>query len=874
MPRHLPDEIIQIILNELDDPTAFSQLSKRYHHFTKDPYVRSSYFLTRYGRIQAIFWALGRGKLVNERVLDILLSSGAHLSRYLVQCAIHHYFRAQVSFIKTKWVRTLPLPVFNYFLTLATATFGDFPHGKNEDDGSIFTALLKCSRFPTDIRSGKLDTLQEVLEKYKFIPFSNKDPLMAQFPLVLAIQPCLLPYARANGFRMDRKYRNFVFRKMFEKPAVPFDGRVGEIIQNVKDLTRLDTDMFLSRTVAAEICMEARTNEPAYTALKRLDKEGLLKFELLSVVEDLTKLFVNTRSISNTFTNHVLSTLYRDFTSQDPTVRLVLLCTVFFSEVPLLPTSLSITSASSGPLNNYVTTCREKIEGLGLAPITRQDLFEVLVNRFAPDRFGGILEYGRRVVGLDKTEISALLRDVAFACLEVGCKGKMLKKLFEADETLSDVVAAHVLRNFQLSVDDLPSPDDEKACRKFEARLCRDVTRPLGVPLGIPGGHAEQLPAAAHSAVGEANVEDAMHEDQEHGDQEDGGAEEHEGDEEDDMIGSTDTANEDSGEDLGPIGQDTLSTMIRKDELAPSRRRRFYDMYSSYNDTMGKLPYPVDYMIVSRFIRIHYGRRSAVAAVFMLHAVLNGSVAVMQPYSYNEPYDANARMPVTLKYFKMLARIGRAPTPSLFEDIETGTEFYFSEEDYLTQEELAGVVSSPARARCRRTKIKMEVTAKPEVVVIPLPPVPGPSRIQGHTRGKKRPRRSATTTMKSYVVPDSDDEEIAEEKVDDSVKKRRSETNLQRWIKHLTILHKEEQKKYKEKRKLEQAATEPGIKIRSPKSDFFKALTTNLARLRKADREKRKALYGPDVASDDYSEGEEDEYQYRTTRSKRRKVKD
>lgn len=102
-----------------------------------------------------------------SRLQQILLSSGAHLSRYLVQCAIHHFFRAQVSFIKTKWVRTLPLPVFNYFLTLATATFGDFPHGKNEDDGSIFTALLKCSRFPTDIRSGKLDTLQEVLEKYK-----------------------------------------------------------------------------------------------------------------------------------------------------------------------------------------------------------------------------------------------------------------------------------------------------------------------------------------------------------------------------------------------------------------------------------------------------------------------------------------------------------------------------------------------------------------------------------------------------------------------------------------------------------------------------------------------------------------------------------
>ncbi len=42
--------------------------------------------------------------------------------------------------------------------------------------------------------------------------------------------------------------------------------------------------MFLSRTVAAEICMEAKTNEHAYTALKRLDKEGILRFELSYVI--------------------------------------------------------------------------------------------------------------------------------------------------------------------------------------------------------------------------------------------------------------------------------------------------------------------------------------------------------------------------------------------------------------------------------------------------------------------------------------------------------------------------------------------------------------------------------------------------------------
>lgn len=38
--------------------------------------------------------------------------------------------------------------------------------------------------------------------------------------------------------------------------------------------------MFVSRTVAAEVCMEARVNDGGYTALKQLDKSGHLRFEL------------------------------------------------------------------------------------------------------------------------------------------------------------------------------------------------------------------------------------------------------------------------------------------------------------------------------------------------------------------------------------------------------------------------------------------------------------------------------------------------------------------------------------------------------------------------------------------------------------------
>jgi len=38
--------------------------------------------------------------------------------------------------------------------------------------------------------------------------------------------------------------------------------------------------MFVSRTVAAEVCMEAKTNDAGYAALKQLDRTGDLRFEL------------------------------------------------------------------------------------------------------------------------------------------------------------------------------------------------------------------------------------------------------------------------------------------------------------------------------------------------------------------------------------------------------------------------------------------------------------------------------------------------------------------------------------------------------------------------------------------------------------------
>ena len=98
--------------------------------------------------------------------MQIMISGGAHLSRYLAQCAIHHYFRAQVHFIKSRWVKSVSLRVFTHFMTVASQMYGDIPTGKGDDDGAIFSGVLKTSRLPVETRA-KWETLREVMEKYK-----------------------------------------------------------------------------------------------------------------------------------------------------------------------------------------------------------------------------------------------------------------------------------------------------------------------------------------------------------------------------------------------------------------------------------------------------------------------------------------------------------------------------------------------------------------------------------------------------------------------------------------------------------------------------------------------------------------------------------
>jgi len=115
----------------------------------------------------------------------VLLSSGAHLSRYLVQVAVQHYFRSLCPFIKTPWVRTLSLSTFGHFLKLSSGRFGAINIGKGEDDGVVFRNFIRESRRHPDRRGLEIDAIVEILEKGKVrLLMLSKIPYRLSLPAV------------------------------------------------------------------------------------------------------------------------------------------------------------------------------------------------------------------------------------------------------------------------------------------------------------------------------------------------------------------------------------------------------------------------------------------------------------------------------------------------------------------------------------------------------------------------------------------------------------------------------------------------------------------------------------------------------------------
>lgn len=119
----------------------------------------------------------------------------------------------------------------------------------------------------------------------------------------------------------------------------------------------------------------------------------------------------------------------------------------------------------------------------------------------------------------------------------------------------------------------------------------------------------------------------------------------------------------------------------------------------------------------------------------------------------------------------------------MYHNIEEGGAFYVDEDDYISK-------NDPAKRLVSKKPVKMEL---PKAVVPTSPSSSSRRPTSPSSRPCKRPRRTAAENVRSYAVPDSDEDATMSDGTE--CKKVVKETNLQQWIRHLGDLLKDEQKK-------------------------------------------------------------------------------
>ncbi|KAF7365217.1 hypothetical protein MVEN_00393300 [Mycena venus] len=846
----LPDEVLSFIFFSLDDPTSLSSTNRRFLLLSQSPYLRAQYFLARHGPIQALYFAFSRGKLITPRVIDILLASGAHLSRYLVQVAFHHFFHCQSHFLKPSipWVRNLAWDTWNHFMQVAAGKFNQqIPRGKNEDDGAVFATFIKEAKFPAESQSVSWERIRDIFQKYQFIPFCHRDPLMAQFPLALAIEPRLLPYAVANGFEMDSKYRDFVFRKMFEKTSAAAAAHAEEIVANVRELCRLDSDMFVTRTVAAEACLEAKSNEAAYRALKQLDRAGDLPFSLAVLVQDVIKLFVKARAITSSATVTQILQLYTDFLAP-PVPRVYVSGSTLHLSALRAPPPPPRPDRSPGDVP-YRLRCGPAY------PYAADVLLSAFVEKHTPmfeylRREGVASEGGTATRKVTHTDLRGLAEDVAVRCLTKDNKGKTLKRLCEAYPTVRSKIVQAVLGEHEIKPEDLALLGKAlENGERVQARLARHM-----------GG------IVVDEEEGSDNEREARGDEQEDEDED--------GDEDVDMESISGEESED-GEAMAGKYQDPQS--------------------------------------VAKWIKTEFGPSSSITATFLTHAVINGNNSVLTVYLNSVPpvpitlkhFQALAQLESCSSDYLLYDRIkAGAPFYKTEDDYLAGAD--------AARFLLKKLVGKTKASEGKERKEVPQTPASPHVKTEPVEAAPGSA--SPHKRKRPRRSAAAAVNSyavpdsddEAIAAEEDKNDEFAEFrlgslgggkkklKVEGKEGKPKVQTDLEAWIQALGELYKEEQRKYREKKKRMEkekaAAAGNGGRIRVSKvwclcvlaeedglahcaqSDFFRSLTTNLRILRELNAEKRmhRVAAGEEFVE---SDAEDDEYVVQTKAPKAKRLK-
>ncbi|KAF8685498.1 hypothetical protein RHS04_00596 [Rhizoctonia solani] len=642
---------------------------------------------------------------------------------------------------------------------------------KNADDGSVFRQWLMDKKSLGGRTRIEWEVIRDMFEKYGFIPFCPKDPLVLDFPLALSYEPRLLPLAVKNGLRLDVKYRDFIFRKVFEKPTVSRDGRDETIIKMVEDLQRLDP----------------------------------------------------------------MQTLHSDYPNPtDPKIRHVLLLTVFCSPMAVRPDwsddalpqileKLVELGLVQPPVRDGMPE-HSKPRSLDLKDIpkslSREELFNVLLSPFVENE-RPCIAYARSKtgMGLDEWAITQLKGDVAIHCLPISSKGKLLKRLCEDESIERRVIEA--MRNHTIRLENLPEPFSPE-CATYRAKLGASLPMTGSdmyafSPLwshGIEEDQAESqfdLESESHRSIAGAPGDDAHT-----------------------------TIFTSTNYDLGTISQDTLSARLDREESGTRWHRRRWWSHGGHQlsaEIEAKLPYPASPRHVADHILEHFKSHHRTTAIMMTHCLINGNLNTLSSY-------INENVPITLFHIRVLARLGRQPCWKFWNKLDK-QKFYFSEEDYLPRES----VKPPSSGKMSINTLCNPDPIKSERFQTPTTP-------SGFEEGSSRPRRMAASATRTYRIPsDSDSDEMSDDMDHSYSTSKRSRakgkgkgkaveqppnvqpesTDFHLWTKHLGLLLKEEEKKWKERKRLSEKDGIGKPKERIFKTEFMRALASKVADMRKRD---------------------------------------
>lgn len=189
LPSHLKvldlsPEIFSLIFINLDDnPTSFSRVCKSWRATAQEEYNLAQYILTRFGRREAIYYAiLHLGPRCTNTFLEHLVRSGAHTSLYLLRMLVLRHAPDSPGmtffhrYLSPSWGTTSPVDAL---ATLAKLTEKQLKLGRpieaefQEDNGSeafrLWENLLLqineiCVNVQVQMPVADMDTAKDLLE--------------------------------------------------------------------------------------------------------------------------------------------------------------------------------------------------------------------------------------------------------------------------------------------------------------------------------------------------------------------------------------------------------------------------------------------------------------------------------------------------------------------------------------------------------------------------------------------------------------------------------------------------------------------------------------------------------------------------------------